>query len=169
MNPNAPRRRSSVGTVLESVQIGRGRANTAPPKVNTKDSPPPKQPSLEDQLFQGISQLARNAEDLDKDKLYNDALVVARRDGLEAALAWASKQVPVDSAVKKDFVEAVFDKAGAKFDTLQQTFNDDRRIEGLHRAFGGKGGLSAVKRILKDVCRDDVRKLKQFMDALDAV
>lgn len=129
----------------------------------------PAQTETEKTLFAAVGRLTKDVADLDKDEMYRLALRYAETENsVEAALAWLERTVPISDKVAADFTDVVFDKDKQGFEALRKAFKeDDRRLEAMHKAFGGRSGLSALRSILVDVCRGSVAELKQFADAME--
>jgi hypothetical protein len=66
---------------------------------------------------------------------------------------------------ERAIVDAVFGGDETGLNKLKDLFSEGDLIE-LHGEFGGKRGLVAVKRILRDVCGDKVADLSALIDAI---
>jgi hypothetical protein len=90
------------------------------------------------------------------------------RDGVDRAFGFAQTVIDLqkdDSQVREDFSELVFGDDGDGFAELLDELGESAVAE-LYQSFEGRAGLADVRRILKDICHNDVYFLDLLIEKL---
>ena len=126
-------------------------------------------PGRKNALLEGMGEIKRLITEIDKKR--PERIEHARTRMAEFLKELKSTGTNADAKIgaaeilDQTFVEAVLGGDGAKLAAFKQAFGDKERTD-LAKAFGGQRGLTAVGRLLRDVCGNDPSQLRKLSNAL---